>query len=93
MWTQRPLTNILYRRILPDSIDTILLVSGITLAFLLDYSLLESGWLIAKIVALFVYIGLGEIALNYGRSLAVKRSCFIAAISVFAFILFAASRL
>ena len=93
MWIERPVTNILYRRILPDSVDTVLLASGIYMAFVLEYSLFESGWSVAKIIGLLAYIILGAEALKYGRSKLVKRSCFIAAIAVFTFIVTAARNL
>jgi len=93
MWVERPVTNILYRRVLPDSVDTVLLFSGLYMAFVLEYSLLESGWLAVKMIGLFAYIILGAEALKYGRSKRVKRSCFIAAITVFVFIVIAARNL
>ena len=93
MWVERPVTNILYRRVLPDSVDTVLLFSGLYMAFVLEYSLLESGWLAVKMIGLLAYIILGAEALKYGRSKLVKRSCFIAAITVFVFIIIAARNL
>jgi len=86
MWLEQPLTNKYYRRILPDSVDTVLLFSGISMAYMLDYSPLEQGWLAAKMIGLVMYIVLGAIALKYGQSLAVKRIFFIAALCVFAYI-------
>ncbi len=86
MWIDRPLTSRLFRRTLPDSVDTLFLISGIGMAFVLGVSPLESGWLAAKIIALLIYIGLGEVALRFGSSSWMKRCCFVAAIVVFVYI-------
>ena len=86
MWINRPLSSRLFRRSLPDTVDTLFLVSGISMAFVLGVSPLESGWLAAKIIALLIYIGLGEMALRFGSTNWLKRVCFIAAILVFGYI-------
>jgi len=52
----------------PHIIDTLLLASAILLAVQMRISPLEHSWLIAKIVALLVYIGAGMVALRFGRS-------------------------
>lgn len=55
-------------KILPHIIDSLLLASAIILAVQWRLSPLEQPWLMAKIVALLVYIGLGMVALRFGRS-------------------------
>jgi uncharacterized membrane protein SirB2 len=52
----------------PHIIDTLLLVSAIILAVQMRLSPLEQPWLMAKIIALLVYIGAGMIALRFGRN-------------------------
>ncbi len=86
MWIRRPVKNRFLRRTLPDAVDTVFLSTGILMAFLLGISPLESHWLAAKIVGLLIYIILGAVALKYGRSMWIKRSCFIAALCVFAYV-------
>jgi len=86
VWLKRPLKTRLLRRVLPDSVDTLFLASGIIMAFLMGISPLESTWLAAKIVGLLVYIVLGAIALNYGRSAWIKHVSFVAALCVFAYV-------
>ncbi|HSC67430.1 MAG TPA: SirB2 family protein [Cellvibrio sp.] len=49
-------------KILPHIISTVLLISGIVLAVHLSMSPGNQPWLIAKIVGLIVYIGLGVAA-------------------------------
>ena len=52
----------------PHIVDTLLLVSAIWLAVQMRLSPLEQPWLMAKIIALLVYIGTGMVALRFGRS-------------------------
>lgn len=49
---------------LPHLIDTVLLASAITLAWMLQLNPLQAPWLMAKIIGLLVYIGLGVVALR-----------------------------
>jgi len=86
MWIKRPLKHPMLRRALPDSVDTVFLASGMIMAFLLGVSPLESDWLAAKIGGLLGYIVLGAVALKYGRSMWLKRVCFIAAVCLFAYV-------
>lgn len=55
-------------KITPQIIDTVLLVSAIMLAVRLHFSPMEQPWLMTKIIALLVYIGIGLVALRFGRS-------------------------
>lgn len=55
-------------KVLPHIIDTLLLGSAITLLVVLHLSPLAQPWLYAKIIALLLYIGLGMVALRFGRS-------------------------
>lgn len=57
-WRQTPL------RFIPHINDTILLVSAITLLFVIGYISAMPGWLIAKIVLLIGYIIAGVFALK-----------------------------
>ena len=59
----------------PHIIDTLLLVSAIILAVQMQLSPFQQPWLMAKIIALLVYIGVGMVALRFGRS---KRTRLIA---------------
>lgn len=87
MWVRRPLTHRLLRRTLPDSVDTLFLATGITMAFLLDISPLEFDWLAAKIGGLLLYVALGIVALKYGHVMWLKRSCFVASLCVFSYVI------
>lgn len=86
MWIGRPLQKKMWRRTLPDGVDTLLLVTGITMAVLIGASPMADSWLAAKLIALLVYIGLGTVAFRFGRTMLVKRASFVAALAVFGYI-------
>ncbi len=87
MWVDKPLTTLLWRRTVPDKVDTLLLASGIGMAFVLGISPLDSSWLAAKIGGLLAYILLGVVALKDTLNPRLKRCCFIAALGMFAYII------
>ena len=47
---------------IPHINDTLLLLTGISLAIIAGFNPLQQPWLMAKIMALFVYIGFGMVA-------------------------------
>jgi len=73
-------------RIAPHVIDTLFLASGIALVVSIDLRLLQSSWLLAKFAGLFVYIGLGMVALRFGRTYAIRVLAFVSAVATFAYI-------
>jgi len=73
-------------RVVPHVNDTLLLLAGVTLAFMLHVSPGENPWLVAKLVALPVYIGLGMLALRPGRTKPLRVAAWIAALAVFGYI-------
>ena len=73
-------------RTLPHVVDTVLLVSAVTLAWMLGLAPSDAPWLLAKIVGLVVYVALGVVALRPGRSRAVRASAWLAALAVVAWI-------
>lgn len=77
-------------RILPHIVDTLFLVSGIGLIFALRLPLAQSPWLIAKLVALVVYIVAGAIALKRGRTMRVRVTALAIALLAFGYIVGAA---
>ncbi|MDX8408076.1 MAG: SirB2 family protein [Mariprofundaceae bacterium] len=86
MWRGCPVQGILWRRILPDSVDTLLLISGIGMLVLLGLNPLQNDWLLAKLTAVLIYIGLGFAALRPGMGLPVRRGAFVAALVSFGYI-------
>ena len=73
-------------RIVPVLVDTVLLVSAIALAWTLRLPPLDTPWLLAKIVALLVYIALGVVALKPGAPLGLRATAWVAALGVFGYI-------
>ncbi|MBA4382465.1 MAG: regulator SirB [Sideroxydans sp.] len=77
-------------KIAPHSIDTVLLISAILLAWQLGYTPFNSPWLAAKIIALLVYIGLGMLAFRFAKTNAIRLYTWLAALIAFAYIVMAA---
>ncbi len=78
---QHPLT-----RRLPHVIDTLLLGSALTLAWLSGQYPVANDWLSAKVLALLAYIVFGAMALRRGRTLRVRLGCVGLALLCYAYI-------
>ncbi|WP_234087510.1 SirB2 family protein [Azonexus sp. R2A61] len=84
MWRASPhLQHPLTRR-LPHVVDSALLGSALTLAAWSGQWPFAQGWLTVKLGGLLLYIVLGAFALRRGRTPAIRRRCFIAALAVYA---------
>jgi uncharacterized membrane protein SirB2 len=73
-------------KITPQVVDTVLLVSAIVLAIQMQFSPLQQPWLMAKIIALLVYIGVGLVALRLGRSKKVRLYAWLLGMAIFLYI-------
>lgn len=73
-------------RILPHVIDTVFLLSGVAMLFMLSLNPFTVDWLLAKIAGLIAYILLGMIALRRGPTRGTRVTAFIGAVLVFAYI-------
>ncbi|HQS31338.1 SirB2 family protein [Polaromonas sp.] len=73
-------------RTLPHVIDTVLLVSAVLLAWMLRLAPGSTPWLLAKIMGLLLYIGLGMVALRPGQPLTRRVLAWLAALATFAWI-------
>ena len=71
---------------LPHVIDTVLLLSALTLAWMLGITPLSAPWLMAKVCGLVVYIGLGVVAMRAGVSTGVRLAAWIGALVTVAWI-------
>lgn len=80
-WSQHRLT-----KIAPHVIDTLFLASGIAIIFELHLQVMQNSWLLAKLAGLVVYILLGVVAFRLGRTAQIKAIAFVAAVSVYAYI-------
>lgn len=92
IWTLRgsPIMRQRWVRIVPHVVDTVLLSSAIVLAHAIGQYPFVDGWLTAKVLALLLYIGLGFLALKYGKSQQTRLSAWLAAQAVFIYIVLVA---
>ncbi len=74
-------------RHLSYAIDTTLLTAALMLITILHQYPFVQGWLTVKVLLLVVYIVLGSLALRRGRTLAIRTSCYFAALAVYLFII------
>jgi uncharacterized membrane protein SirB2 len=74
-------------RYLSYSIDTVLLTAALMLATMLPSAMFANGWLLEKIILLVLYIVLGSFALKRSRNHKNRIWFFIAAVSVFGFMI------
>ncbi len=86
MMTSSPKLQLRVTRIAPHIIDTFFLLSGIALLSMLHLNAMSQPWLLAKFAGLVGYIVLGTIAIKRGPTLQARVIAFIAALSLFAYI-------
>lgn len=70
----------------PHLIDTVFLVSGFSMAFILNIGLFAQGWLTMKIFLLMFYLFFVGIALNRGSTKQIRIGAFFLAIFTFVYI-------
>lgn len=75
-----------WARITPHVVDTVLLVAAIGMLVAGRINPLDDPWLLAKIGALLVYIGLGTVALKRGRTRGVRLGAWQGALAVLLYI-------
>ncbi len=80
MWQEKDIQSYAWKRRIPDSIDSVLFISGMSLAYILGFAPWVDSWLLVKLLALLIYIGFGFMALREGSALWLKRVCFIFAL-------------
>jgi len=86
-------SNIMRRRwirIAPHVNDTLLLSTALALAYSIGQYPFIDAWLTAKFAALLLYIGLGSVALKYGRNKTLRIYAWLAAQAVFGYIVLVA---
>jgi uncharacterized membrane protein SirB2 len=80
-WVQSRLT-----KTLPHLIDSVLLLSALTLAWMLRLTPGSAPWLLAKVIGLLIYIGLGVVALRPTFKTPVRAAAWVAALATAAWI-------
>ncbi len=86
MYRGSPMLNRRWVRITPHIVDTTLLASALALAWTIRQYPFVNGWLTAKLLALFLYIGLGTLALKRGRTRKIRTLSLILALGTFGYI-------
>lgn len=88
VWMLRAASILQHRwvKVLPHVVDTALLLSAVALAVQLSISPLSNPWLMAKIIALLLYIFLGTIAIKRGKTPAIRLTAWLSAQLVFIYI-------
>ena len=78
---QHPVT-----RVAPHIIDTVFLLAGVGLIWLLRLQPLQQPWLLAKFTGLIVYVLLGAVAIRRGPTKRIRTMALAGAVAVFAYI-------
>lgn len=73
-------------RIAPHIVDTILLSGAVGMLLMLSLNPFSQSWLLAKIVALVLYILLGTVALRRGPTLQVRVLAFVTALLTYGYV-------
>ena len=73
-------------RTLPHVNDSVLLIAGLSMAYLIKQYPFTSAWLTAKFTALLMYIVFGSLALKRARTTAVKAFASVVALACLAYI-------
>jgi uncharacterized membrane protein SirB2 len=73
-------------RIAPHIVDTVFLLAGVGMAWLLQLHPLTQPWLLAKFTGLIAYILLGTVALKRGRTKQTRMIALVGAVGVFTYI-------
>jgi uncharacterized membrane protein SirB2 len=87
MMQQSDKLQLKFVRIAPHVIDTLFLLSGFALLWVLQINAFSQPWLLAKFAGLIGYIILGVIALKRGSTKQIRVIAFIAALALFAYII------
>jgi uncharacterized membrane protein SirB2 len=77
-------------QIVPHLIDTVLLLNGVALVFVIHQYPGTHNWLTAKLLALLFYIVVGSIALKRGKTKTIRIIAWIAALTVFLYLVMVA---
>jgi uncharacterized membrane protein SirB2 len=87
MLTESPRLDARWVRIVPHINDSLLLFAAIAMLVVAGLNPLAQPWLLAKIIGLLAYIGLGTLALKRGKTKAIRVQALIAALAVFSYII------
>ncbi|MEO8442983.1 MAG: SirB2 family protein [Betaproteobacteria bacterium] len=88
VWMMRrpALLQLRWMKIVPNAVDTLLLVSAVLLTMLIHQYPFVNAWLTAKVLGLLLYIALGMSALRFGQTRGARLAAWLAAQAVFFYI-------
>ena len=86
MLIESPLLDKPLTRVLPHINDSVFLLSGIGLVWMLGPAVVTQPWLLAKLAVLVAYVVLGAIALRRGRTRTTRILAFVFALLSFLYI-------
>ncbi len=86
MLGESPLRQHRLARVLPHIVDTLLLGSALSMAWISGQYPFVNGWLTAKLFGLLAYILLGMMALKRGRTRAIRLRYFCLALLAYVYI-------
>lgn len=86
LFTQSPLLQKKIAKILPHVFSLFLLVSGVAVSVLLGFSPSNQPWILAKLIALIVFIALGIITFKAANK-SVSKISWVSALAVYAYII------
>lgn len=78
-------------KVVPHAVDTLLLVSALGMAYLIQQYPLVDAWLTAKFFGLLLFIALGSVALKHGKTKAIRIAAWLGAQVVFAYVVLVAT--
>jgi len=92
IWSFRdsPIMRQRWVKIVPHVVDTLLLALAIALTVAIHQYPFVDGWLTAKVLGVLLYIGLGFVALKYGKTKSIRVLAWLIAQVVFAYIVLVA---
>ena len=86
MMRESPLLQHRVTKILPHVIDTLFLLAGIALVWMMGLNVFTQPWLLAKFAGLIAYIVLGTFALKRGKTMEIRVTAFVGALAVYAWV-------
>jgi len=89
-FSDSPIMRQRWVKIVPHVVDTLLLALAIALTIATHQYPFVDGWLTAKVLGVLLYIGLGFVALKYGKTKSVRVLAWLMAQTVFVYIVLVA---
>jgi uncharacterized membrane protein SirB2 len=86
MLRESPLLQHRLARTAPHIIDTVFLLAGIGMLWLLHLNPMSQPWLLAKFAGLIAYIVLGTVAIKRGPTKQVRTFALVTAVAAFAYV-------